>query len=341
MPRNPRYRRWVFTVQLRNVDVDEGGNDDQEGSRRGGVDAGEGGRDQDVGGEEPGRGEDGGRIHEDDQQFCKPEYWEGIYLWTDSVSWLVVGGPELAPSTRQRHLHGCIGFDRPVNAARVQGLLRCGERGVWTSRMEASPGDAAAYACKEGIIVSLGDAPGRSMGTRSDFERAKGHLEEGKTPAWFDEEMPAFSARYHRWIRRRFAAEQRKRQRVYRELDVRCYWGASRTGKSRDAFREAGDSVYIFPIQRSGNCWLQRYEGEDAIIFDDFNAEINIEVFLKLLDGQPCTAELKGGECYPRWTKVWITSNKPPHEWYEIAHPDHQEALLNRIHTIKHYEKQQ
>lgn len=117
-------------------------------------------------------------------------------------------------------------------------------------------------------------------------------------------------------------------------IEVRCYWGKSRAGKTHRAFEEAGDDVYI---KNPNTKWWDGYRGESNVIIDEFTGLVNISYLLSWFDKYPCNVEVKGSQRSLRATKFWITSNLPPKDWFPQATESQLEALMNRFTIIEEF----
>lgn len=100
------------------------------------------------------------------------------------------------------------------------------------------------------------------------------------------------------------------------DIKVYYYWGASRTGKSKRAFEEAGfeadpSSCYV---KMAGNKWWDGYVGQSKAIIDDFEGTINMFNLKVWFDRYPCFIEVKGTALPLRVVTFWITSNYSPDE---------------------------
>lgn len=83
--------------------------------------------------------------------------------------------------------------------------------------------------------------------------------------------------------------------------------------------------------------WWQDYAGQLTVVFDDFTgAVIKFRDLLNLLDRYPQKVELKGGSVDYLATTTVITSNRPPHQWYqpEVVALHGLDALLRRLTHI-------
>jgi hypothetical protein len=116
---------------------------------------------------------------------------------------------------------------------------------------------------------------------------------------------------------------------VFREnVVVKVFCGASRTGKSRRAWFEAGPNAFAKePLTK----WWCTYNGEDNVVIDEFAGIVSLSNVLKWFDRYPCKGETKGGSETIRATKFWITSNLHPRRWYPDEEPERIVALMNRL----------
>ena len=143
--------------------------------------------------------------------------------------------------------------------------------------------------------------------------------------------IPAF-ARHGRFAERVHAHALAKRTREYVEYEVIVLWGRTSVGKTRRAYEEG---AYMF--NPGGTEWWDGYDGEDVLCIDDFYGQIQNARMLQLLRGYQCRLPVKGSFTYAQWTKVYITSNCHPDEWYTSwsGIPEKaKEAFFARINSI-------
>lgn len=112
------------------------------------------------------------------------------------------------------------------------------------------------------------------------------------------------------------------------------YWGPTGTGKSRRAWAESGDNVY--PKDPRSKFWCG-YQGQANVILDEFRGAIDISHLLRWLDRYPVHVEIKGSSVPLAATKIWITSNLHPSDWYPELDRDTTNALMRRL-TIEKME---
>lgn len=117
---------------------------------------------------------------------------------------------------------------------------------------------------------------------------------------------------------------------VVSERSCFIYWGSTGTGKSRRAWEEAGDG---FPKDPQTKFWCG-YQGEDAVVIDEFRGNIAVAHLLRWLDRYPIRVEVKGGSRPLMATKFWITSNVDPANWWPDLDNATYMAFLRRVTII-------
>lgn len=113
-------------------------------------------------------------------------------------------------------------------------------------------------------------------------------------------------------------------------INVFIYWGISRSGKSFRAKKEA-EEMGSYYCKIPSTKWWCGYQGQPCVILNEFTGKISIEHLLLWLDWTPCVVETKGGSTPLFATSFWITSNKPPHQWWPECHPAQWDAFLQRV----------
>jgi hypothetical protein len=134
--------------------------------------------------------------------------------------------------------------------------------------------------------------------------------------------------RYYRTLRT-IAADHA--QPVAMERTVRCFYGATGTGKTRRAWEEAGEHAYIKDPRSKFWCG---YKGESNVIIDEFRGGIDIAHLLRWLDRYPVRVETKGASMPLSARSIWITSNLHPESWFPDVDAATRDALLRRMEII-------
>lgn len=139
------------------------------------------------------------------------------------------------------------------------------------------------------------------------------------------EEMPEVALRYHAGLVKHICMMDKGKE--YFPCETIVLWGPTRSGKTRQVPDGAG-RVRIDP---SGMTWYDDCIDREVIYVDDFYGNCRTTEFLQLTDNYAFPMRVMGG-FYPRkYTKVYITSNTPPTEWFKMAPPSVKEAILARL----------
>lgn len=206
------------------------------------------------------------------------------------------------------HLQGYIEFSKVLRLSAVKKLI---PRGHWEQR-RGSADEARRYCMKEGDYVETGEFKGK-QGARSDLHAVMDMVKENKSKLEIFEEQPAVVARYPRFVNDYVAARERADTKEFRKVEVHVLWGQAGTGKTRIAHDLCPN---IFTVSPGETFPFDGYDGETEILIDDFYGQLKHHDMLRILDGHQFKVNVKGGHRYAKWTQVFITSNKPPSEWY-------------------------
>lgn len=102
-------------------------------------------------------------------------------------------------------------------------------------------------------------------------------------------------------------------------LKVLTLVGPPGCGKSfaiQKHFPQHGRAIY-----GNNGVWFQN-PTSDVMVFEEFCGQIPLQRMLQLLDPYPLALEVKGRMAPALYTKVIITSNTPPSEWYNTVQKD-------------------
>lgn len=248
---------------------------------------------------------------------------------------------EQCPTTSKRHYQGFVQFKKKIRMTGVKKIL--GKK-VHLEKRRGTATEAADYCQKEDTRVNGPWFQGeiQKQGKRVDLdELAEMALKEGTTKMDLMQANPSGFMRYGRGLEdmRRTTAMQRYRK---KEPIVHVYWGYPGTGKSTRAYEESGfyekrDEVYL---KDSEGKWFFNYDGQKKMIIDDFDGNIPISIFKKLLGGKPFELRVNGGQVPCLVEEIWITSNIPYEEWYGCHREIHTVAIKRRLTDVVEYTKE-
>lgn len=115
------------------------------------------------------------------------------------------------------------------------------------------------------------------------------------------------------------------------ERTVTVFWGPTGVGKSRRAWELGG--LDSFPKDPRTKFW-DGYRGQDSVIIDEFRGGIDISHILRWFDRYPVIVEIKGSSTVLKASKIFITSNLDPRNWYPELDDCTKAALLRRLQIV-------
>lgn len=219
------------------------------------------------------------------------------------------------------HMQGSITFTR---AYRLPQLKKLCKEAHWEI---AKCADSENYCTKGEIVIDINTS---KQGSRTDLQQTIATLKESNSIRTVARDHPETFVKYHKGLVA-LRKELQPRLEEFTPTTVQVYIGKPGTGKTRRAY-EQDPKLYLVPEPVNGILWFDGYEGQEAILFDDFYGWVKYHTLLNLLDGYPMQLPIKGSHVYRNWTRVYITSNAHPREWYQ--RPEWS-ALKRRINNIK------
>lgn len=243
----------------------------------------------------------------------------------------IIIGDEICPSTGTPHWQGFLILKNRMSGKAMIRWLGDGRR-PREMYPDATIEDNITYCSKDKkIILEYGQIPVGS-GHRSDLDHLKDMIIKKTSLKEIFETQPGNFIRYNKGINAAASLYQDKRK---WEMDVRIYWGAPGTGKTRSVHEEFGDDLYV----KMSNKWWDGYGGETAVIFDDFDPsncfDSTFDWYLKLLDRYNMKVEIKGGSCEFRSKVIIFTSNFEPTTWF--TEKANRAAFFRRVKVIRQF----
>lgn len=121
------------------------------------------------------------------------------------------------------------------------------------------------------------------------------------------------------------------------KMEVRWYWGPSGTGKTRQAWKEAGfETTWCSPKDLQ---WWDGYGGQENVILDDYRANhTHFTDLLRIFDRYPYRVPVKGAFANFVAKRIWVTSPYHPTKLFTSeAVNENIEQLLRRITVIREF----
>jgi len=252
---------------------------------------------------------------------------EGAFEANECVLANVVG-KEVGESGTS-HLQGCTYFKSLKSMQQVKDLFEAPS--MHLEKMQGTWTQASDYCKKDGdILCDHGEGP--QQGKRNDIVAFREEIKSGKRTIDLLDAMPQMLAKFPRFYNLARETYQKEKARKYRDVKTTVLWGLGGTGKTARAVGSTDDHYLWSDYEHR---WWDGYEGEDTLIMDDFYGGVPWSQFLRILDGHRYRIKVKGGFVYANWTKVFITSNDHPNEWYR-EHDMTQAQFARRIHEVVH-----
>lgn len=239
---------------------------------------------------------------------------------------------EKCPTTGKEHLQGYIELLKPMRFNAVKGMFF--SNSVHLEKRMGTRDQAIEYCSKEESRIEgpfeWGEK-GKTQGHRTDLDIATEALKNGKSIEEVALECPGTFVKFHRGLRElRNVITNNKKD---RDINVTVLWGKTGTGKTRKAMDGDRDNIYKIDLIND-TIWFDGYDGQTTLVIDEFYGQCKPSLLLKLLDRYPIRLPVKGASVMANWNKVFITSNKPPKEWYSNISDEVYKALERRITEV-------
>jgi len=240
---------------------------------------------------------------------------------------------ELGGSTGTRHIQGYACCGKPTTFKRWKEIV--GQR----AHIEAARGTAQenkAYCSKEDTRVEgpweHGCIP--QPGQRSDLTGLIAAARDATIPmADVLEEDPEGFLRYYKGI---YAVRALSVPPRNFKTEVRWYYGATGTGKSRQAYEEAPGAYW----KPGGTKWWCGYDCHEYVIVDDYRRDLcTFSDLLRLCDRYPLVLETKGSSVQFVAKVIIFTTPKSPEETWEGRTEEDLKQLLRRIDIVKEFKE--
>lgn len=231
-----------------------------------------------------------------------------------------------------KHIQGYISFKKPIRLSTIKSLHFDQMEHV---HLEVAIGDELAnfiYCTKQDETFLCGPWEFGLRSTQNSLLALKDTVDKGlsKDEMW-TEHFPLM-IRHHRAVDAYILAKSKPRT---WKTQLHVLYGTPGSGKSETADREAGPKAYWKPTGK----WFDNYEGQDNVVIDDFKGEIPRNEFWKLCDKYKHLAEIKGSHVNWAPKNIWVTSIRPPSEWWFEMSDDDMRATYRRIDSFREFRK--
>lgn len=249
-----------------------------------------------------------------------------VFDLADVATYIIVGR-ETGEKEGTPHYQGYVYFEQKKTFSALKKLIPRAHIEV----AKSSALDNSEY-CKKGgdILIEAGPLP--QQGRRNDLQDMVAACKQGASTTDLIERHTEVYAKYPRFV------ELCKR--VYTKPrdpncppSVKCFYGPAGTGKTMTAYSELGSECYI--KTPSTKDWWDGYDGHEKVIIDEADkGYLKLCEMLSILDRYPVKVNIKGSTVEFVATKIILTANKHPEEWYQNCTHEERRGLLRRINDI-------
>lgn len=221
-------------------------------------------------------------------------------------------------------------FKRPVRMAYIKRLFN--EQTIHLEARQGTRDQARDYCMKADSRVQgpweFGLWTTGGQGTRTDLTKLKDmaiDLTKTERTAW--EEEPSLMVKYHKAFSHCRALVQPT---VRPKLKVHLLIGDTGCFKTRWCWHSQ-PTLWPMPLgNKTSQGWFCGYDGQEAVLIDDYAGEFPLKMLLKLLDIYPVQAPTKGSHVWFTPETILMTSNEHPDYWYDYSRREKSKAALMR-----------
>lgn len=252
---------------------------------------------------------------------------------------------ETCPTTGKEHTQGYIMLSKRMRLNQVKALLQSDQ-----AHLEAARGTPRAnmeYCTKEtsrsaGPFYFPSESDWQDIkgsGKRSDLDDLKDAIDNGASIAEVANEHFASYLKFSNGIRSYMAL--RAQPRVNQEMDVKFWYGATGTGKTKGVFDLFDhNDVYVVMRPTNGSLYYDGYIGQKCILFDDFYGWAPLSHMLNIMDRYPMNLKVHGGmvPVLASTSTIIITSNNDLlHLYKDVDNDEKIKAFRRRIKEVKQF----
>lgn len=261
------------------------------------------------------------------RNICFTSFENDPPKFVDQMSYLIYG-KETCPDTGKEHWQGYTEFRNGLSWKVISELL--GSNKIHLEKRVGTSDQAMKYCQKDGEFKTHGQIS--QPGKRNDLLLVVETLNKTGSIADTAFAHPEQYVKYHKGILAYKHINDKVNAKKWRDLSVVVLWGATGVGKTRAAISYSED----YYKKQAGTKWFDGYDGEDTLIIDEMEeGRIEWTTLLSWLDGHCLQVETKGGHVWANWTRVYITSNTSPEEWYPNRKGHNADPLFRRIGDIR------
>lgn len=264
----------------------------------------------------------------------------------DCVAYMVFQ-EEVAPATGTEHLQGYVRFKMRKDLSAVkkvwggtpmEGAHWCVSEGTEEQNRHYCTKEESRKPGTEPVEYNPEKYEGEAgrKGRRSDLIAVAKMVNEGQSMRSIAEKFPVDWMRYHRGIASYANTTMIPEgiQTAVRDMAVMVIWGPTNTGKTHRVFEMA--NVPFYSVSPGRDPW-GAYKYEKMVLFDEFTPQKwDIREMNRICQKWPCKLDCRYEDKYLAATRIVITANTHPKEWYFHETAAIQNAFFRRIDECYH-----
>lgn len=254
--------------------------------------------------------------------------------FTDDMLYLIYQVEE-CPLTSKHHIQGYVIFKHPIRISNAQDKLRLGS--IHLDIRKGTHQQAKDYCSKEDTQVvgpkSFGVEP-VGQGRRTDLAIPAQEILAGKRIRDIANDHPVEYIKYHKGLN---ALRLTQLKPYVGVKNVVIYYGTTGSGKTRAVMDEFKDNVFVWPDNDTK--WADNYDGEECILFDEFDGNLPINFIKRITDRYICPMQVKGGMTTCASKNIYFTSQHHPSRWWGgfTCSDEDRAAIKRRITRIEEF----
>lgn len=256
--------------------------------------------------------------------------WENIFNSNKDKIRYLCKGVETCPSTGKKHIQGWIQFHTKKRLGGVKLIIN--SKKIHLESCRGDEFDNEKYCKKDNEFKTWGSFI--TQGYRSDLKRIYDEMMSGKPIADVIRDDINVYSKYRNTFKDIKQIYDKESSKEFRKVEVIMLRGSTGTGKTKHAMKEA-----TYKINASELNWWDGYDGDKAILIDEYDNDVPITKMLNILDGYQLRLPIKGGFTYAKWNKVYITTNLETEQLHAHAKFEHRNALFRRINKLYNVEQ--
>lgn len=224
------------------------------------------------------------------------------------IQYMVVG-KEVCPTTGKDHWQCHLYLKNAISQEAAHKKFK-----PWHIEPSVAPLESIKYCKKDGQFKEYGHF---NQGARNDLKALADDIMAGKRTV--EDILIEDPETYHMFGRTLNALEDAYKKRQKRTAKPDCLWLYSPTGvgKTRQV-HEKEPSLYVYPYEKNG--WWDGYEGQEAVLFDDFRKQLPVNEILRICDHYQFAVPRRGRAPVPLLAKrIYFTSCKSMDELFVDA----------------------